>query len=131
MITVINLVFDGQPVSKDNTRARAKNGHYFLPMKYRVWEDEKKLQFLAQKNKIKSPLPLDGELEITLEFYYKDRRFGDLGNAEKSICDALNKLLYHDDKQINVIHKYRYIDRENPRIEIEVLTKTAEYARIK
>lgn len=116
----ISLNFPGQPISKDNTRARARNGHYYLPMKYRVFEREKQFQFMAQKHKIKAPLPLDGELEIIMRFYYKDKRFGDLGNAEKSICDALNKYLYADDKQIVAIHKYRYIDRENPRIEMNV-----------
>jgi Holliday junction resolvase RusA-like endonuclease len=129
------LVFPGQPISKDNTRARAKNGHYYLPLKYRLFEQEKQFQFMAQKHKFNCELPLSGEIELIMRFYYKDKRFGDLGNAEKSILDALNKMLYHDDKQIAIIHKHRFLDRQNPRIEIDVieispLTKEAKNVKI-
>jgi len=117
---IIKLIFKNQPLSKDNTRARTKSGHYFLPMKYRVWEQEKQFQFITQRSKIKCELPIAHEIEITMRFYYKDRRFGDLPNAEKSFCDSLNGLLWIDDKIISVIHKYRLIDRDNPRIELEV-----------
>jgi Holliday junction resolvase RusA-like endonuclease len=34
--------------------------------------------------------------------------------------DALNGLAYEDDKQIVELHAYRYDDKKNPRIEIEV-----------
>ena len=118
------VIFEGQPLSKDNIRMRNKKGQYYLPKKYKKWEKEKQLQFCLQKEYW--GFPLKKPLEVFFDFYYKDRRYGDLGNAEKSICDAMNKVFWMDDKQIEIIHKRRFLDKDNPRIVLTVIERGRE-----
>ena len=121
----MKFIFNGQPLSKDNSKIMNKQGRFFLPRKYKDWETEKQWQFIIQKKKYRIDFPLPGHLEVWLYFYYRDHRCGDLGNAEKSICDAMNKFLWIDDLQIKIIHKYQRFDRDNPRIELEVKSITS------
>jgi Holliday junction resolvase RusA-like endonuclease len=41
-------------------------------------------------------------------------------NCAKSICDALNGIVYLDDSQIVELIIRRYVDRERPRAEVTV-----------
>lgn len=65
-------------------------------------------------------VPMKGELTITLKFF-RPRKVGDLDNRIKCCLDALNKLCYDDDSQITAIHAYRYDDKKNPRVEVEII----------
>ena len=51
---------------------------------------------------------------------YRARKAGDLGNRLKIAEDSLKGICFYDDEQIAEIHLYRKLDRENPRIEIEI-----------
>lgn len=62
---------------------------------------------------------LQGEVAVTLRLYRPSKR-GDLDNRIKVVLDALQGVAYADDKQVIEIHAYRYDDKENPRIEIDV-----------
>ena len=64
--------------------------------------------------------PLDGEIRIKGVLYFPDRR-GDLSNRIKVLEDALQGACYHDDKQLVELHWFRAIDKQNPRVEIEIL----------
>jgi Holliday junction resolvase RusA-like endonuclease len=55
---------------------------------------------------------------VCLKIYFKDLRRRDLDNVEKSVCDGLNEIAWDDDCQIDYIQKRRYLDRNNPRIEV-------------
>jgi crossover junction endodeoxyribonuclease RusA len=63
--------------------------------------------------------PLDGDISMTLKVY-RPRKVGDLGNREKILSDSLNGIAYHDDKQITEIHLYRFDDKSNARVEVEI-----------
>lgn len=62
---------------------------------------------------------LSGELSVTFRVF-RPKRIGDLDNRLKISQDALKGICFEDDKQIIEIHAYRFDDRENPRIEIEL-----------
>lgn len=64
--------------------------------------------------------PFDGEVQWIATAYFPDRR-GDLSNRIKVIEDALNGVAWVDDKLVKHIDLTWALDRENPRIEIEVL----------
>lgn len=63
--------------------------------------------------------PLQGRITVTVRVYRPANR-GDLDNSLKAILDALNKRAYQDDSQIDELHAYKYLDRANPRVEVEV-----------
>lgn len=63
---------------------------------------------------------LKGELSFTAKFY-RPRKSGDLDNRIKILLDALQNILFEDDKQITEIHAYRFEDKFKPRVEVEIL----------
>lgn len=62
---------------------------------------------------------ISGPVSVTLRFY-RPLRSGDLDNRIKVLLDALNKIAYDDDADIVELHAYRYDDKLNPRVEVEV-----------
>jgi crossover junction endodeoxyribonuclease RusA len=64
--------------------------------------------------------PCDGELVINLDLY-RPRKRGDLDNHIKVVLDALQSWAYTNDDQVVEIHAYRHDDKDNPRVEVEVL----------
>lgn len=63
--------------------------------------------------------PLDGNVSVIFRAY-RPRKAGDLDNTVKIVLDSVKGFLWHDDKQVEEIHAYRYDDKLDPRIEIEV-----------
>jgi len=63
--------------------------------------------------------PLQGRITVTVKVYRPANR-GDLDNSLKAILDALNQRAYRDDSQIDELHAYKFLDRKNPRVEVEV-----------
>lgn len=57
---------------------------------------------------------------VLIAHFYRPQKSGDLDNRLKVLCDALNGHAWHDDKQVEEIHAYRFDDKANPRVEVEV-----------
>lgn len=68
--------------------------------------------------------PLDARYRVTIAAYFADKRSRDLDNVAKSVCDAMNKTAYADDRQIDLLVVGRHIDKANPRtvVSVEVIT---------
>lgn len=62
---------------------------------------------------------LDGNLSVNFRVF-RPRKIGDLDNRLKISQDALKGICFEDDKQIIEIHAFRFDDRTNPRIEIDI-----------
>lgn len=65
--------------------------------------------------------PLTGDVEIQVHLFFKDKRRRDWDNWHKLSQDALEGIVYEDDCQIQEATVRKFIDRENPRIEIEII----------
>ena len=63
--------------------------------------------------------PLVGNVAVNFTVYRPAKR-GDLDNYTKVMFDALNGLVWQDDKQVVEIHSFREDDKHNPRIEFLV-----------
>jgi len=61
-------------------------------------------------------------LSVTAHIY-RPRASGDLDNRLKALLDALNGLVWEDDRQVVEIHAYRNDDKANPRVEVIVMSK--------
>lgn len=70
----------------------------------------------------------DAEKKIVLELvaYWPDKRRRDMNNLHKLLCDALEGILYPDDKMVLVRDIDFFIDRKHPRLEISVYPKKEE-----
>lgn len=62
---------------------------------------------------------LAGELSVTFRVF-RPTRIGDLDNRLKISQDALKGICFADDRQIIEIHAFRFDDKANPRIEIDL-----------
>lgn len=60
-----------------------------------------------------------GEISLTARFF-RPQRSGDLSNRIKVLEDAMQGVVYADDKQIVEIHASRHEDKQNPRVEVEI-----------
>lgn len=62
--------------------------------------------------------PRDGHYALSVLPYFENKRRRDLDNVLKSVCDALNGILWDDDTQVDEIYTRRSYDRMAPRVEV-------------
>lgn len=67
------------------------------------------------------PALIQSSIAVTLRVF-RPQRSGDLDNKLKVLFDSLQGVVYADDSQIVEIHAYRFEDKTNPRVEVEVRT---------
>lgn len=95
--------------------------------KYRVltdvaqaWADETVLRAVAWRNKSRWSAP-DGKVVVNVWFYFPDNRKRDTHNGLKLLLDCLEAAdIYTNDRYALPRIMDWQIDRENPRIEIEI-----------
>jgi Holliday junction resolvase RusA-like endonuclease len=129
MIHVISLVFPGKPISKDNRRYPAiRRGAPVIkiPETYRDFEKrikiEAKKQLFGRKDRDRFPILHDTKLVAYLMFFYPYEPTGnDIFNSPKSVCDALQRIIYADDNQFIIGGVGKARDRNNPRIEVIIM----------
>lgn len=63
------------------------------------------------------------KIVMRLWYYWPDRRRMDTHNREKVLLDALEGVLYQDDRWVLVQEQDFAVDRDNPRVEIELEVK--------
>ena len=122
----INFCVEEEPLPQPRPRF-GRNGGIYFPETFQAYKEKVKLAAVqAMKNKP----PMTGELLARLKFFRKykraSRRFGDCDNLSKAVMDALNGIVYDDDSQIIKITTEKFTDKNNPRIEIEILSGERE-----
>jgi len=83
-------------------------------------------QFKKDVGKIATPIfrqLILGDVGIVLRLY-RPRRAGDLDGYFKAVFDALTGIAWVDDSQITKIEAERFDDKTNPRVEIEIYTRS-------
>jgi crossover junction endodeoxyribonuclease RusA len=62
--------------------------------------------------------PMTGRVRVEVDVF-RDLR-GDLANHEKQLSDALQGVVFADDKQVWELVMRRHLDRDDPRVEVVV-----------
>lgn len=119
METVV-LEILGEPASKANSRKVVK-----FCTRTAVIKSQKARDYVDSVRKQVKQLPklLEGELEVRMTIYYASHR-PDLD--ESVILDALQGLVYKNDRQVREKHVSHAIDKLNPRVVIEVKPRVQE-----
>jgi len=65
--------------------------------------------------------PLVGDVCMNVIFYFPDNRKRDMDTHLKALQDSMTGIVYEDDSQINEMHVFKCIDKENPRVEVSIL----------
>lgn len=128
---IISLKIDLKPIAKGRPRF-GKWGKTYTPQKTVAFEETLQLMVIAQlKEKDLNkclPGPFLGPCRVSLKFIYKGKKkeIGmqrikrpDIDNLIKSVCDALNGIIWHDDSQISHIESIK-IYGEADYIQIDV-----------
>ena len=63
---------------------------------------------------------MHGDIEVSIEFFLKDRHRKDLDNLSKAILDSIKHVLFDDDSQVVKLTLSKSVDREVPRVVIDV-----------
>lgn len=114
MTNEVRLVVLGEPASKANSRKIVKFGKRPASIK-----SDKARAFEASVKQQVQQLPrlMTEKLVVFIRIYYASER-PDLD--ESIILDALQGLVYANDRQVREKHVYHEIDRKNPRFEIVI-----------
>lgn len=119
---MLKFTIPGRPVSKSNFKLTNINGQAWMPRsgkhsKYVAYEN----MIAGYINQQYSGPKLEQQLITILKLYFPDKRMGDLHNYPKSICDGIEKSgIIKNDKQLKPVLLFDFIDKENPRVEIEL-----------
>jgi Holliday junction resolvase RusA-like endonuclease len=110
-----SFIVYGRPQAKQ--RPRLFRGTAYTPEATKQYELKMRTAYVDAYEDYE---PLDGDLYVEVKVYFSKRNHGDLDNYVKTL-DGLNKVAWHDDKQIKEIHAYLIIDKtEEERMEISI-----------
>ena len=62
---------------------------------------------------------LDGDIAVTLKLYRPQKK-GDIDNRIKVLLDTLQGVCFENDSQIVELHVFRYDDKNNPGVVVEL-----------
>lgn len=115
-----SAVIEGEPASKANSRRVVRRGRFT-----RVIKSQKALDYVAQLREQIAPLPpekmLRGRLCLTAHVFYSSNR-PDLDIS--LILDALQGIVYLNDRQVREMHLHHHIDRAQPRTRLHIAETT-------
>ncbi len=74
---------------------------------------EMKMQFKGK--------PTLDKISVIVEYFFKDNHRRDIDNFAKAMLDAGTGILWKDDSQIQELILRKFIDPQNPRVELTVM----------
>ena len=103
------------PPSINNTYKRGKNSFY-KSAEAKAWETQAGWELKKQWRR----KPLEGHIHLRVAWFFKRER--DISSGLKILEDLLQKQsVYLNDSQIYQEYTEKFFDKENPRVEIEVV----------
>lgn len=120
----INIIVPGRPVPA--VRMTQKSMHVNKYAK-RYLQYKKQVGWIARSHM--QGEPIEGDAGVRLTLYIHGRNHGDIDNLFKGVTDALNKIVYKDDRQIKRMEsKIIPCDKTNERAEVEVYELTPAHS---
>lgn len=114
------ITLQGNPISTNQIYRR--HGHImYMSKEGKQMKESYQWQLKSQWRGNKC---LTGPLGIEVRLYFKDNRRRDIDNYGKVLLDSLTGIIYEDDEQIQSMSVAKFVDKDNPRIEIEVTKLT-------
>ena len=106
----------GTPPSTQHIYGRRKGGGSYL--KKEAISYRRDVMYEAkQVHKLGNP-PSVNNFVVGILYYFPDKKIRDVDNYRKLIFDGMSGVVWEDDKQIELDFSRKYIDRDNPRVEI-------------
>lgn len=102
------------------TKSMKNTGQRALSAMAEAHRDKWRMMALSWKNRSRYRIPPKGKVFVDLWFYLPDKRVRDTHNVPKLLLDALKGIVAEDDYYILLRIQDFEIDREKPRIEVEI-----------
>lgn len=116
----MKITLNGEPRSTNHIyKSHARFGHPVVYMS-KEGKELKEGYIWEAKSQFKGT-PLICPVELKIDLYFGRKGKHDIDNYNKILLDSLTGIAYEDDSQIERLHIRKFYDKENPRIEIEVL----------
>lgn len=116
---MIKILVEGEPIPA--ARVRFGGGRVYQPKRN---SEYRQLVKTAARSVMNGREPLTGELSAVVKLFRKYKStaklFGDVDNFLKQIFDAMNSIVYVDDRQIVRAVVEKHLDKVNPRAEIQI-----------
>jgi Holliday junction resolvase RusA-like endonuclease len=106
---------------KPKERPRLVKGRVITPKT--TLDYEKKVRECAKEQNPGMTMIETKNIYFKIVIYMNNKVHGDIDNYIKSVQDGLNGTAYKDDKQIKHIEGFLFYDKENPRVEIEIIER--------
>ena len=110
------ITLKGNPVSTNHLYKKHGNITYMT----RDGKDLKESYSWQAKIQWKKPI-IEDTLKIVVGLFFKDKRRRDIDNWHKVLLDSMTGIVWKDDSQIVEMTVTKSIDKDNPRIELEVV----------
>ena len=123
-MATLAFTVSGKPVAKERPRTvavRDRHGRHvetrtFIPRATTQYEE--KVAWCAKASQGRTKLHPPFALEVRC--FFPDRRRRDVDNVIKVCMDALNGVVWDDDSEVTRMTASKAIDRDNPRLEVEI-----------
>lgn len=113
------------PPSVNHAYENNGRGGRILTQAAKDWKEEAYYVALQAKNKAGWRIPGKAEkLILALWVFWPDKRKRDTHNLHKLIADAFEGVLYENDRQVLIRDMDFAVDRQRPRVEVELCRKT-------
>lgn len=115
-MTELRFTVDGKPVAWQRTSTW--QGRKLTPKGQRAYQAKVRHAALVAMTRKWNP---DQRFAVKVVAYGHPKQRFDLDNVAKQIGDALNGVVWTDDRRIDVFGIVRRVDRERPRVEVHVV----------
>ena len=116
----MKITIQGDP--RPMGRPRVVGGHVYYHARDIEWRETIRWTLLSLFQNRKQ---YEGPLEVRVKFYRKlnpsSKQYGDIDNLLKGLFDGMNGIIFKDDSQIVKVVAEKYCDKENPRVEAEIV----------
>ena len=100
-----------------NSKYGVINGRMLLTKKYRDTKEAMKWEIASQWH----TEPLSDNVTLNILQYFGDNRHRDIDAYLKIILDSLESIVFENDSQVDEMHVYKEVDKDNPRIIVQIL----------
>lgn len=127
----LTFTFHGLPLAHQSVRVATKSRlgggarlRAYKPKK--VLDYQRAIATLGDKTRMsweavtKQKWPMEATYFVSVRVYLQDERRRDEDNLKKPLYDALNRVLWKDDSQIQLASFGKFLDREHPRVQVMV-----------
>lgn len=106
-----------------NFNAAGRRNRVLTPLA-KAWKEEAHYVSVAATHRQRWQMPpADTKIVLEIVAFWPDRRRRDMNNTHKLLCDALEGVVYLDDKMVLVRDMDFSVDRQNPRLELCIYIK--------